>query len=252
MQRKTSVFGYIFLLAALLLSACAVQPVHTVEFEFGTHPQLGFPEQHVLIGQADLAPDQAIRIKGDAASEPANLAQIAYAAADDLGHDPFELGENPLGPFPKGEALGFTLGEWLAAEGSGTYRVNGAAAEVDIRLNNLVPNGLYTLWCTRITLPPEFLMINKPCGPLDGSENSFTADESGRTHFQISTWALEDTSEETVSVLAIAYHSDGNTYGASPGTFGLNSHVQVFTILPPLADTNAWQTAWLPVAAIAQ
>jgi hypothetical protein len=33
--------------------------------------------------------------------------------------------------------------------------------------------------------------------------------------------------------LAIAYHSDGNTYGAEPGDFGLNSHVQMFLGLPP-------------------
>jgi hypothetical protein len=35
-----------------------------------------------------------------------------------------------------------------------------------------------------------------------------------------------------VAGLAIAYHSNGDTYGALPGAFGLNSHIQLMTMLP--------------------
>ncbi len=214
--------------------------IREINFEFGTHPQLGFPEQHVLVQQEDLDTDMGMRLEGEQTADEENLERDIFAAAEDIGHDPFSLGEDPLGPFPVGESLDMTLGDWLAAEGNGTYRVVGDHGEISIRLQNMVPNGVYTLWCTRITVPPDFLMLNKACGPEDGSTNAFTADEEGSIEFSMDTWALEDTSAETVSVLAVAYHSDDNTYGASPGTFGLNSHVQIFTMLPPFAD-EAWQ-----------
>ena len=132
-----------------------------------------------------------------------------------------------------------TLGDWLAASGSGNYTLRGNRADVSMELENLVPNGLYTVWCTRIGLPPEFDMVNKACGPADGSENAFHADSDGNATFDMSTWALAPTDEAVVSVIALAYHSDGNTYGDSPGTFGQNSHVQLFTILPPPGH-EAW------------
>jgi uncharacterized OsmC-like protein len=207
-----------------------------INFKFGDHIELGFPEQHVLVQQDDISEDEGIRIKGDQASDEDILALPVYAAADDIGHDPFELEADALGPFALGEELGVTMGEWLAASGGGVYKVTGDSAEVHMRLANLVPEGVYTLWCSRVTVPPDADIVNEPCGDPDGTENMFTADEDGNAEFAMELAALPDTDATTVSVLALAYHSDGNTYGASPGIFGVNSHVQVFTMLPPFAD----------------
>ena len=214
--------------------------VREVDFSFGTHPQLGFPEQHVLVQQDGLDETMGMRLAPEETEDEANLAREIFIAGEDVGHDPFSVGEAPLGPFALGDSLEMTLGDWLSAEGSGTYRAVGNHGEVSLSLENMVPNGVYTLWCTRITVPPDFLMVNKACGPLDGSANTFTADEDGNVEFSLETWALDDTSAETVSVFAIAYHSDGETYGESSGVFGTVSHVQIFTILPPFAD-EAWE-----------
>ena len=211
----------------------------SLDFAFGTHPQLGFPEQHVLVQQDGLDEGMGMRVDMESAADAANLERTIFMAGEDIGHDPFSLAADPLGPFPLGESLDMTLEDWLAAEGSGTYRIVGNQGEVSLSLQNLVPNGVYTLWCTRITVPPNFHMLNEACGPADGSENTFIADAEGNAEFSMALPALPDTDEETVSVFAVAYHSDGNTYGASPGTFGLNSHVQVFTMLPPFAN-EAW------------
>ena len=52
---------------------------------------------------------------------------------------------------------------------------------------------------------------------------------------------LEPTSAEVMTFIAIAYHSDGQTYGFSPGEFGHNSHVQLFAVVPA-PDDVAWET----------
>ena len=44
---------------------------------------------------------------------------MLYAEATE--HNPLELGPEPYGPFPKGEPLGVTYGEWLAATGTVVY-----------------------------------------------------------------------------------------------------------------------------------
>jgi hypothetical protein len=125
-----------------------------------------------------------------------------------------------------------TLGEWLSAGGEGTYTVIGDRAEIDMTYENLVPNGIYTVWCVRTTFPPNIQVVDKVCGAADGSQNGFVADAQGNGRFQLELAALPASSAETVSVIAIAYHSDGQTYGEYPGDFGYNSHVQVAAIIP--------------------
>ncbi len=48
-----------------------------------------------------------------------NMSAPLYRAATPIEHAPFE--PEKVGPFPKGDALGITLGEWFAGEGQGTY-----------------------------------------------------------------------------------------------------------------------------------
>lgn len=201
------------------------------DITFVNHIQAKLPEQDVFI-QSKEDSSKVIRVEGEAAADPAVLAQSVYATAVETPHDPFKVGENPLGPFQKGVDLGFSLKDWLAATGKGTYNVDGDNAELSLSFTNLVPNSTYTVWCSRITFPPNPNVVDQPCGAADGSENVFTTDETGNGSFTLNLKPLEPSTKETVSAIALAYHSDGKTYAESPGNFGLNSHVQIFYLLP--------------------
>lgn len=202
-----------------------------IQLTFMNHIQANMPEQDVFIVSKDNA-GKLMRVEGDGAKDANNLSQEVYAAATAIEHDPFKVGENPLGPFPKGEKLGFTLQKWLDAKGIGKYSVEGDKAELDIMFEKLAPSGVYTVWCSRIKLPPDPKVIDKPCGAPDGSENIFKADAEGNASFKLTMPLLEESTKSEVSVIALAYHSDAKTYGADPGLFGKNSHVQIFYIFP--------------------
>ena len=183
---------------------------------------------------------QVVRVEGELAEE--TLAEEVYATAAATPHDPFKVTENPLGPFEGGKSLGLTLQQWLDASGIGIYTVNKDNAQLDLSFKNLVPNGVYTVWCSRMKFPPNPAILDLPCGAEDGSENSFTADEKGTASFSLKLQALEPSTEEVSSLIAVAYHSDGKTYGASPGDFGSNTHVQLFYMLPePKTDATKFE-----------
>ena len=185
---------------------------------------------------------QVIRVEGSKSNDTSNMAKMLYAAAAPTQHDPFKQGQNPLGPFSKGKPLGFTLEKWLGARGIGIYSVDGDNAGLDLSFKNLVPNGAYTVWCSRITLPPNDNIVDSPCGAEDGSENMFSADAKGNGALSIKLKKLEPSTKEETSLIALAYHSDGKTYGASPGDFGLNSHVQIFFMMPaPSSNSTAFE-----------
>jgi WD40 repeat protein/serine/threonine protein kinase len=157
---------------------------------------------------------------------PETLAQPLYRTAVEV---PLPL-EPPgdAGPFPKGEPLGFTLGEWLSAIGRGSYTVNGSKATATMVFDKLVPNGLYTLWCVEIHTPPEPTMVERPCGAPDGSQNTFTADANGHAEVTIEIDAFPPSTERVFYSIALAYHSDGLTHGPSVGRHGLNAHAHIF------------------------
>lgn len=203
----------------------------TVETTFITHIEGEMAEQDVFV-ESEADPDQVMRIKGVQASDPAVLASMAYAAAEPVEHDFMELGQNPFGPFPKGEPLGFTLEEWLAASGEGTYTLHGDSATLVVNFENLVPNGIYTAWCGRLGFTPSFAMVDMPCGPVDGSQNAFQADDTGNATFELTMHPLLASDDDFFADIAFAYHSDGQTHGMSPGEFGKNSHVQLFVLDP--------------------
>lgn len=70
---------------------------------------------------------------------------------------------------------------------------------------------------------------------VNGSQNTFVADAAGNGTFQITMPALLPSTEDVISDIAAAYHSDGQTYGAGPGDFGRVTHVQLFIVEPPPA-----------------
>ena len=220
MNFKISSFVALLIISMFLLSSCEV---YQTLYGAKTAPQNGYKGNKE--GKVE-------RLEGPSAKDPQNLAKIVYAAALPIPHDPFKVGSNPLGPFDEGKSLGFTLGQWLSASGIGIYSVDNSNSQLELSFKNLVPNGVYTLWCSRIKFPPEPQITDMPCGAPDGSENSFKADEKGAGSFSLKLKSLESSTKETASIIALAYHSDGQTYGPSPGDFGLNSHVQLFFLLP--------------------
>lgn len=194
------------------------------------------PEQDIYIESLE-DPTEVIRPL-DEASDKEALNQPIFAAAKKVEHNPMALGENPLGPFPKGAEIGVTLGEWLAASGEGTYRIEGSQATLDVSFENLVPNGVYTAWCGVITVNDKFSAVDMPCGYLDGSQAEFQADENGNAIYSVTMPALPISNDQTFSDIAFAYHSDGQTCGSSPCIFGQNSHVHVFISDFPPAPTD--------------
>lgn len=202
-----------------------------IDVQFANHIQAKLPEQDVFVIEGNDA-TKVVRVEGDSAKNLTVLAKEAFATATVTPHDPFKTGANPLGPFVKGADLGFTLGSWLAATGTGTYTVDSDNATMNLSFQKLVANGTYTVWCSRLTFPPNVKVVDMPCGKEDGSENVFKADATGNGTFNLTLKALEPSTKETASVIALAYHSNGKTYGANPGDFGLNSHVQLFFLVP--------------------
>jgi len=219
---KTRPLIVLLIISMFLLSSCEVYKTL-----YGTAPAK--PE-------AKNEPTQVVRVEGDNAKDPATLAKTLYASSEPKKHDPFKVGENPLGPFPKGKSLGLTLQQWLSASGIGIYSVDNGNASLELSFKNLVPNGVYTVLCSRLTFPPNPAIEDKPCGAEDGSRNSFISDAKGIGTFSLNLNPLEASTKETAALIAVAYHSDGKTYGASPGDFGLNSHVQVFFMMPEPAS----------------
>lgn len=227
MNLKTKFFIVLLIVSVFLLSSCEVYQT-----------LYGKPAAPA----AEAPKGKVIRVEGDQGKDPQILAKEVYAAAIPTAHDPFKVGENPLGPFDEGKKLGFTLGQWLAATGEGTYNVDRGNAVMNFSFKNLVPDGVYTLWCSRVTYHPNFKVVDVPCGAANGSENSFIANSEGNGAVLLKLKQLEDSTNETVSLVALAYHSDGKTYGALPGDFGANSHVQIFFILPkPATFARAFQ-----------
>ena len=207
------------MLSVLLLSSCEVY-----QTLYGTAQKETGKETNVKEST------KVIRVEGPQAENSSNM--TVYASSEAVPHDPFKVGKNPIGPYPKGKSLGFTLQQWLEASGIGVYSVDGDNAQMELSFQKLVPDGVYTVWCSRLKMPPQPMIDDYPCGAANGTENEFKADSQGNGAFKLNLMTLAVTTNETAEVLAIAYHSDGQTHGASPGEFGLNSHVQLFYLMP--------------------
>jgi WD40 repeat protein/DNA-binding CsgD family transcriptional regulator len=190
--------------------------------------QMGAPIQDVYVENPD---GFGVVRPVDLSAE--TLAQPVYSSTQRVVNDWWELPFD-IGPYPQGEPLGFTVADWVAVQGHGTYTLHGARATLDLTFEHLVPNGLYTLWCLETNFAPDFQVHDAPCGTRSGSESVFVADENGRGTIQVEIDAFPPSTNETIYSVAAAYHSDGRTYGPRPGDFGRNVHVQTwFDFLPP-------------------
>lgn len=218
-----------WLVSPLTLASSAPASSRTqVAVQMVSHIAAGLAEQDVFIERADVPAGQVIRPD---ANDAKNSTQPLYASATPVNEDPFKVGSTPVGPFPKGKALGITLGDWLAATGSGTYTVDGDQAELQLTFHNLVPNGSYTLLVPRISYPPKFNVVPAMVGAADGSQAQFQADQAGNADFHLKMPALPESSKETGTALMLVYNSEG----AFRGEGGKNLHMLLFYFLPPPA-----------------
>lgn len=157
-----------------------------------------------------------------------------FAPATAVPHTPLQV--DNVGPWPRGKSLEITLGDWFAAKGSGTYTCENGKGVVDLTFENLVPDGVYTVWHDFAIWPPTdpFLgFYDTPLGSRDGSQNVFVTDENGSAQFvREITPCLQLTGEQLISELAIAWHSDGKTHGPFAGEFSTQTHVHLYVPLP--------------------
>lgn len=202
---------------------------HSIEVAFITHLDANMPEQDVFFERVPGSGKVYRVTPGDH-----DMSAPLFAADRSIPHDPFD--PQAVGPYNKGKALGVTLGEWLKHRGTGNYEVNDGTGNLDLEFTGLVPEGVYTMWHAFMALPPPVPFtgtLDLPLGARDGSESIFVADKNGNAKFVHSfSPGLQFSDVWTTSVLAIAYHSDGKTYGGSPGAPGFNSHVPLLVMLP--------------------
>lgn len=232
MKRNVPVIAVMVILAATLV----VQAGSTsIKLQFVNHLQMQFAEQDVYIERA-AGSGQVFRVTG----QDKNMSATLYAAAEPIKHNPFDAKD--LGPYKRGRSLGITLGQWLAASGSGTYACANGQGRINVTFKNLVPNGVNTMWYFFMALPPQQPFtgtLDLPVGARDGAQNTFQANSTGKAVYKLAFKPCLDLSGQQVSSgLAIAWHSDGKTYKADPGPFGSVSHVQLFLLLPKTSDVQ--------------
>lgn len=203
---------------------------YSIELAFVTHLEARLPEQDVYVERVAGSGEVYRVTPGDV-----DMDAPLYKVAIPVPHNPFDA--KAIGPHPKGEAFGMTLGEWLRHSGSGTYTCADGEGRLDTRFTGLVPNGVYTMWhaFTAIAATKPFSgFLDLPLGARDGSTSVFVADADGGAEFRHRFRpCLQMSQAWTTSLLAINYHSDGRTYAARPGDFGFNAHTPLILVLPP-------------------
>lgn len=76
-----------------------------------------------------------------------------------------------------------------------------------------------------------------PLGARDGAQSVFASGPDGSIDFTREfELCLQMSGEQLAAGLAVAWHSDGKTYGPLPGDFATRSHIQLFTVLPTATD----------------
>ena len=202
----------------------------SIDLAFVTHLDMDLPEQDVFIEREKGSRDVYRVTRGDN-----DMGAQLYKAAHPVSHNPFSA--EAVGPYPKGEAIGMTLGAWLKHQGTGTYRCENGAGTLSTSFSGLIPDGVYTMWHAFMPIPattPFSGTLDIPLGARDGSTSVFTADAAGNAAFDHTFKPCLQMSDVWVtSMLAINWHSDGNTYQAHPGDFGYNAHIPLFLMLPP-------------------
>ena len=225
--------------SAVVLALCAQSVVANdaaydkpvkIDLNFVYHIEADMAEQDVFVEHQPGSGKVFRATKGDR-----DLAQPIYASAEPVEHAPFDI--DATGPYAKGAPLGMTLGEWFGAEGRGNYSCRDGEGHIDVAFNGLVPEGVYTVWHFFMASPPTDPFIGTydlPLGSRDGSDSVFIAAADGTARYERRFKpCLQLSGEHLMAGLAVAWHSDGKTWGVEPGDFATNSHIQLFLGLPP-------------------
>ncbi len=234
-MKKT--IGITFLaLIILVFSAFTSEPTDkTIELTFVDHLKAGMIEQDVFV---EKEPGSGLVYRVLPGEEENYLDSQVYTTATEQHHDPFDA--KKAGPHLKGQALGFTLKEWLGASGTASCSCEGGWGTFKAEYNNLVPNSIYTIWHFFMPAPPTEPFtgtLDIPIGERDGSQAAFTTDAEGNAKVDLRfERCLQLGNNQLMSGLAVAYHSDKKTYASDAGPFGKATHVQLFALLPNIKD----------------
>lgn len=208
---------------------------YTIELAFNSHLDANLPEQDVFI-EREPGSGEVYRVT----TSDQDLAASLFKSARPVPHNPFDVAA--IGPHPKGEPFGLTLGEWLQHTGTGTYTCANGEGLLEMTFSGLIEYGVYTMWHTFTAIPvttPFSGYLDIPLGARDGSTSVFVADADGKAAVsQRLKPCLQLSTSWTTSLLAINYHSNGRTYAGRPGLFGYNAHVPLFLVLPPGDDLD--------------
>ena len=135
---------------------------------------------------------------------------------------------------PNGEPI--TLAQWRSVKGQAEARCTPEGTHFRLKLKNLVPHGVYTIWLAGFQAPgltPDFanLIGVGALGLPDGSENSFVASAKGEAELSVLqlagpySWMIVVPGATIPACLFDvfefqlygAYHADGQTHGPNPG-----------------------------------
>lgn len=239
----------------------------TINIEFVHYVQQGIPEQDVFVEpyawiddlpsdfvyplrprdlreeipfefiepRSILAPN-VVRVEPRDARSPAYLSKSLYAAETVIPHDPSQSGLNALGPFSKGDMMGLTLREWLAAQGSGIYTVMGNDAELNLSFRKLMPYGRYLFQCIRIPVKPAFDIVETECLQWSRLHTAIRPDADGNATLRLELPALPQSIPQTTTMLQLVYQREIIRWDGDPGGYGWNEHVQLMFEMPMIQD----------------
>ncbi len=185
-----------------------------IELTFTSHLQKNLVEQSVHV-EREVGSGQVYRVTP--VDQHRYLNSPAYGTDEIVALAPSNHGA--VGPYQIGKALGFTLGDWLAATGTARYRCDGDDGKVEAAFDKLVPNGVYTMWYVMQPRPPlePFKVLPMPLGARDATQNSFGANAKGHAKFAVTfSPCLQLSGRQVDTFLALVWHSDGKRRLAAP------------------------------------
>lgn len=118
-----------------------------------------------------------------------------------------------------------------SASGSGTYDDNSEKPSFSLTFQHLVPNALYTVWCSNVILPMK-ITGSRPCGAIDWSNDTFWTDAVGNgTVYTPLPSPFPPSTKERVTMISVVYESDGKT-ATDTTNFGITSYPQLVYFFP--------------------
>lgn len=117
------------------------------------------------------------------------------------------------------------------ASGSGTYDDNSEKPSFSLTFQNLIPNALYTVWCSNVRLPTTVL-DSRPCGAMDWSNDTFRTDSLGNgTVYTPLPSPFPPSTDKEATMVSVVYERDGRTHNDT-NIWGVTSHPQFMYFYP--------------------